>query len=98
MHINDWQKIISKFDSALTEAQKFRSEKSKWIDNEIEWMIYERNVMFELVNQERKLHGLEPVKIEDVLRVENCAAGHSDYTRKFALYCAEMGTGQITLD
>ena len=57
MHIDNWQKIISKFDSALTDAQKFRSEKSKWIGNEIEWMIYERNVMFEMVNQERKLHG-----------------------------------------
>ena len=95
MNIIDWQKTISKFHSALMDAQKLRIEKSKWIGEEIEWMIYERNVMLDMTNQERKLHDLEPVEIKDILKVENCAAGHYDYTRKFSLYCAEIGIGSF---
>jgi len=38
--------------------------------------------------------GPPPVTIEDIKRVEGWAAGHSDYTFKFALYCAELSIGK----
>jgi hypothetical protein len=34
--------------------------------------------------------GNPSVTLEDVLRVERSACGHSDYERKFALYCSQL--------
>ncbi|MFD8609751.1 hypothetical protein [Streptomyces sp. NPDC059631] len=42
------------------------------------------------VNEIRAEHGLPPVPLEEILRVEQQAGGHSDYSLKFAFYCAEL--------
>lgn len=68
----------------LREAQK-RGDKS--CD---EWIAAERQVMLDIVNEVRVTAGKDPMTIGDVQRVEQCALGHVDYTRKFALYCAEL--------
>ena len=92
----EWQKLIEKFRQTLSDAQKLRPQKQKWVtDSELEWMIYERNVMFQLTNQEREKRGLNPVSIVDIKRCENSASGHVDYTSKFGLYCAELAVGEM---
>lgn len=74
----------------LSKAQELRSQKSEWIGDELEWMIYERDVMWKAINAIRLQRGRPGVTIEEVRRMENCAKGHVDYSRKFALYSAEL--------
>ncbi|MGW1966656.1 hypothetical protein ACWCPD_41115 [Streptomyces sp. NPDC001935] len=46
--------------------------------------------MHEHVNEIRVQRALPAVPVEGILRVERQAVGHSDYSLKFALYCAEI--------
>lgn len=57
---------------------------------EFAWVVSERKEMLEMVNAERQKIDRPPISLKDVFRVENMALGHSDYARKFALYCAEL--------
>ena len=64
----------------LEEQCKLRRERNRMVHNhagkpEPEWIVREREFMHQQVNIER---------------VESMACGHSDYTRKFAIYCAEL--------
>lgn len=52
------------------------------------WILEEREVMLRAVNVERAWIGKVPLSYETVLRVENSAKGHTDYTHKYALGCA----------
>jgi len=81
-------RLAETFQKVLMEAQKLRPQKSKWIGDELEWIIYERKIMLDVVNAERFRRGLPAVV--DVGKAERCAMGHIDYTQKFALYCAEL--------
>jgi len=74
----------------LSRAQELRPQKSEWIGDELEWVIYEREVMLQAINAVRLQRGRPGVTIHEVMRMENCAAGHVDYSRKFALYSAEL--------
>lgn len=76
--------LQAEFLAVLSRAQERRSELGS------AWMVYERQVMLACVNAERKKAELPLVTLEDVERVEGGAAGHSDYSSKFALYCAEL--------
>lgn len=78
----------------LSEAQKLRPQKSEWIGDELEWMIYEREVMLRAINVVRRQRGRPEATMDQVVRMENCAKGHSDYNRKFALYAAELALEQ----
>lgn len=80
--------MFEHFLKILTEAQKLRPQKLKWIDGELEWVLYERKVMLDAVNAARFIRGLPPQY--SVENAESEALGHCDYTRKFALYCSEM--------
>jgi len=86
--MNDLPALSDRFHKILVEAQKLRPEKSQWLNGELEWVIYERQVMLEAVNTARFNRGLSP--LTNVDSAERCAVGHIDYTRKFALYCAEL--------
>lgn len=58
-----------------------------------EWHTYEMLTMMRNVNRVR-YHKDEPlVSLEEIEAVEQQAAGHVDYTKKFALYCAELAVG-----
>ena len=74
----------------LGKAQELRSQKQERLGNEPEWIIYERKAMFEAVNAVRLQRDRAPITIEAIRRVEGCAAGHVDYSQKFALYCVEL--------
>lgn len=58
-----------------------------------DWIAFERNTMHAAVNRERTRLGESPISLEAVERVERMACGHSDYSRKFALYCVELAYG-----
>jgi hypothetical protein len=82
--------------ATLAAAQAERHRRPDLIDGpdgpECEWTAYERGRMHEMVNAIRADRGLRPVPVEAIVRVERQAVGHSDYSRKFALYCAELAT------
>jgi hypothetical protein len=52
------------------------------------WIDHERVMMLKAVNLLRA--GSDPVTLAQIEHVETMACGHSDYARKFALYCAEL--------
>lgn len=57
------------------------------------WIAAERTVMLDEVNEWRALLGKPAVDVAAIERVERMATGHSDYSSKFALYCAELALG-----
>lgn len=80
--------------AALITAQAERDQRPDLVtvngQPECAWAIYERGVMLEQVNKIRADLGYQPVHMAAVERVENAAVGYSDYTKKYALYCAEL--------
>ena len=80
-----------KFLKALEEAQTQRPNKQRWVsDTELEWMVFERETMLNLVNSERAALGKPPVTMAEIKEADNQSAGHTDYTRKVSLYCSEL--------
>lgn len=82
--------LRDQFLQVLSEAQELRPQKMRHIGDELEWVIYEREVMLRAVNAVRLQRDCSAVIVEEVRRVERCASGHVDYSQKFALYCAEL--------
>ncbi|MFB6904875.1 hypothetical protein ACFCWB_11480 [Streptomyces bacillaris] len=80
--------------AALTAAQKQRDQRAELVDGpdrpECEWVAFERSTMHQVVNDIRAEHSLPPIPPDAVIRVERLAAGHSDYSQKFAFHCAEL--------
>ena len=80
--------------ATLAAAQAEHDQRPDLVDGpdgpECEWAAYERALMHEKVNEIRSARGLPAVPVEDILHVERQAVGHSDYSRKFAFYCAEI--------
>ena len=80
--------------ATLTAAQEERAKRPDLVEGpdgpECAWAAYERTRMHEKVNEIRAERGLPAVPVEDILRVERQAVGHSDYSLKFAFYCAEI--------
>lgn len=85
---------VNALRATLAAAQEERPKRPELVDGpdgpECEWAVYERARMHETVNAIRADRNLPPVPIEDVVRVERLAVGHSDYSSKFAYYCAEL--------
>lgn len=80
--------LIRTRDSFLDKLDDQQSK--RWKYKGTEWILAECQLMFELVNQERRERRLSPVTMAEIERVERCACGLSDYSSKFALYCAEL--------
>lgn len=76
----------------LEKAQERRPELrgDKLIENEPAFVHYERHQLFNAVLQERQKLNKPPIQLSEIKRVETMACGHSDYSSKFALYCAEL--------
>lgn len=58
------------------------------------WVVYEAEQMLALVNELRAEEDLAPATLEQVLRIEQGACGHSDYADKYALRCAFLALGE----
>jgi hypothetical protein len=78
-------KIHCRLEEALVEEAKLRGKRQCE-----EWIAAERQVMLDIVNEERGSRNKDPLASADVERVEQLAVGHVDYAHKFALYCAEL--------
>lgn len=96
--MNSLSLMAARFLGVLTEAQKERPQRDSLVEGvdgcpELAWAAYERGVMHDEVNRVRAESGHEPVPLTLVERAEGQAAGHSDYSYKFALYCAELALG-----
>jgi hypothetical protein len=86
------------FLARLREASKRRDERWDEVPGlygpEPGWVIYEAEQMLALVNELRAENGLDPATLEQVLRIEQSASGHSDYPDKYALRCAFLALGE----
>jgi hypothetical protein len=58
------------------------------------WILRELTAMLNAVNTERVRRRLSVITMEELQRRERLAQGHSDYSQKVALYCAELALGQ----
>jgi hypothetical protein len=85
--------------AVLAAAQKERDRRPGLVDGpagpECEWAAFERGCMHTAVNAIRADRGLPSVPMEDVERADCLAAGHSDYSLKFAFYCAELTESEV---
>jgi hypothetical protein len=90
IHIHDRLRFRDELLKILEDAQTERKLRDKWIDGELGWVVYERQVMFNAVNAKRKSLGKEAISMKDLEQAESSACGHCDYSKKFAFYCAEL--------
>ncbi|TMS00147.1 hypothetical protein [Nonomuraea basaltis] len=86
------------FLARLAEVGKHRDERWDEVPGlygpEPGWVIYEAEQMLALVNEIRSGDGLPLATLEQVLRIERSASGHSDYPDKYALRCAFLALGE----
>ena len=90
MEISKFLLLINYFQDILQSAQEHRAERNHFIENELGWITFERKIMFNAVNDKRLEFNLSPLTLDQFRKAENSAVGHTDYTHKFALYCAEL--------
>lgn len=96
--------LRDRFQALLTKTAKDRNKRPEMVPDpdddhripwrEPAWSLHERQVMCDEVNRLRVARGLPLVTTKDVMKVERCAAGHSDYSSKYSLYCAEIVMGE----
>jgi phosphopantetheine adenylyltransferase len=82
--------LYSRLHRTLVRAQEERPLRDEFVDGELEWVTYERETMHTAVNEARAELGYQPVDVTAIERAEQSAGGHFDYTKKYALYCAEL--------
>lgn len=82
--------LRDQFRETLATAQAERHLREDVIDGEVGWVLYELHAMHQAVTQARAELGKQPLPISAVEAAEQQAVGHSDYSSKFALYCAEL--------
>jgi hypothetical protein len=81
--INDLPGLKKGMLVTLTAAQTKRKEIPNWVE-------YERKQMLCAINKRRAFLGKPDVTVQQLRRAEDNAFGHSDYSEKFALYCAML--------
>lgn len=83
--------LIDWFRRELAKAQQERPARPGVTDSgELEWVVFEREKLLELVNARRAKLGMPAVDMAAVMRVETSAVGHVDYTQKLALGAADL--------
>ncbi|WP_147484249.1 hypothetical protein [Streptomyces albidoflavus] len=96
--MSDLRMLTDRLQRVLARAQEDRAQRDELVDGpdgiECAWAAYERKEMWKAVNAIRLDRGYSEVSLDEVIYVELQAAGHSDYSRKFAFYCAELATKQ----
>lgn len=79
----EWIHLRDELLEVLTKLQEERPRRKDWVE-------FERQSMFHAVNSRRILMSKKVVSMDDFMKAERLAVGHSDYSSKFALYCAEL--------
>lgn len=75
-------------DRFLSELDAQQKRRPKY--DGLTWITAEIELMHRLVNTERAARGLGSVPISDIHQIETGCCGHSDYSQKFSLRCAEL--------
>jgi hypothetical protein len=86
----EYLRTFEEIKNALVAAQKERDVRRNLVDGQPAWIYHERARACDVVNQIRARMGKDPVATPLVVRAEMRAAGHVDYTQKFALGCADL--------
>jgi hypothetical protein len=73
--MDNFQQMIAFMEKTLSTAQKERN-KNKWIESDLEWVIFERETMFKAVNYERSKLGKSPITLLEITNAENSACGY----------------------
>lgn len=87
MRLNELTDIVH---AELNKEQRLRSQRAKMVGNELEWVTAERKFMIDLVNRRRVELGKSKLEGNEVETAEHKALGHTDYSLKWSLYCAEL--------
>lgn len=94
---------LNRLYDALCAAQQHRDQRREVVEiltasgvrvSEPGWVAHERQVMWATTNALRSEQGLGPVDMAAIERAEASAAGHVDYTKKFALHCEDLALGR----
>jgi hypothetical protein len=95
-----WRQDYEQLKRVLMQAQDERPKRADLVlisngssgDTEpvMGWVIHEWETMLTEVNRIRALRDKNPISMYDVRRVEQSAAGHIDYTQKYAIGCADL--------
>jgi hypothetical protein len=87
----DRKALVDWFVGELALAQQERRVRQGVTESgELEWVVFERNQLLKVINQHRTILREAPVEMEAVMRIEQSAVGHSDYTQKLAIGAAEL--------
>lgn len=87
---NEYLRTFEEIKAVIVEAQQHRVERRDLVDGIPEWILFEREQAMDAVNRLRARLGKGPTVMPMVERAESRAAGHVDYTQKFALGCADL--------
>ena len=92
----DYRALTDHFEEVLIEASAERQSRPDMVEDEGTrepgWVVHERAVMRQEVDSVRAARAMPPISDAAMQRAEALALGHSDYTRKFALGCADLST------
>ena len=83
--------LIDWFRREIAKAQQERTSRlGVTASGELEWVVFERDKLLELINRQLARLGKPQVEMPAVMQIENSAVGHIDYTQKLAIRSAEL--------
>ena len=87
----DRRTLIESFVREISKAQRERAERPHPTEaGELGWVAFERDKLLGLINQELAKLGKPQVEMSAVVRIEDSAVGHVDYTQKLAIRAVEL--------
>jgi hypothetical protein len=78
----EWRRVFEDLYEGLANVQT-ETGKPGWLAHESGWML-------NAVNRHRARLELGPALMSEIDRAEQTALGHSDYTKKWAIACADL--------
>lgn len=88
---SDRRTLAYRIRRELIKAQRERPARPNATESgELEWAVFEREKLLELINAERAKLSMQAVDMAAVMRIENSAAGHFDYTQTLAIGAADL--------
>lgn len=88
--IADRRMLIDWFVREISKVQQERPARQDVTDGELEWVVFERDKLLELINWKRAKFGKPQVEMSAAMRIDQSAVGHVDYTQKLAIGAAEV--------
>lgn len=86
----DRRALISWFVREISKVQQERSARPGVTNGELEWVVFERDKLLDLINRELAKLGKSQVEMPTVVQIEQSAVGHVDYTQKLAIRAVDL--------